>query len=82
MPGIAARINQEQDDLLATIQLVRDNERLTGHLFEALVDRLVDGIFLDLRGQHLRGELSDAELAHEMLSLTMQCRAVGLTPPV
>lgn len=80
--GIRSRISQEQDDLLATIQLVHDNERLSTHLFDALVDRLVAGLFLDLRHQHSAGRLTDSELASELMELTLQCQAAGLTPPL
>jgi hypothetical protein len=80
--ALESRIAQEQDDLLATIQLVSDNERLSLHLFDALVDRLVAGLFLEMRYRHLTGELSDNDLAEEMMELTTQCRVVGLEPPV
>ena len=80
--GISARIAQEQDDLLATIQLVHENERLLGHLFDSLCDRLLAGLFVQLRHDHVEGRLTDAGLAHELLELTAQCKAAGLAPPL
>lgn len=80
--GIGAKISQEQDDLLATIQLVHDNDILSRHLFDSLVDRLVAGLFADLRRQHLEGRITDSDLAHELLELTAQCSAAGLATPL
>ncbi len=66
------RVGQEQDDVLATLQLVRGDHVLEGRLFEQLVDLLVEGLFLDLRGRDGGAE--------ELAGLADLCRGVGLLP--
>jgi hypothetical protein len=76
---LATRVAQEQDDLLGTIQVVRDGE-LGARLFDQLVDLLVEGMFLDLRREYLDGRLSRADYVEELAQLAAQCRRAGLLP--
>jgi hypothetical protein len=73
-------VGQEEDDLLGTIQLVRDDEDLVRRLFDQLVDLLVEGMFLELRQQYLAGELTRADYVEELSDLAAQCRRAGLLP--
>ncbi len=77
---LGRQVEQELDDVLATLQLVHGDDLLEGRLFEQLVDLLVERLFLDLRRHH-REELveQDAHLAR-VAGLAAQCRAVGLLP--
>src|SRR5687767_2035059 len=77
---LASRILSEQDDVLATLQLVRDDGELTDRLFEQLVDLLIEGMFLDLRRQHLDGRLTRSEYVNELARLADSCRNAGLLP--
>lgn len=77
---LAGQVSQEQDDVLGTIQLVKGDTTLEDRLYDQLVDLLVEGLFLDLRRRHARGELdSDCYIA-ELGSLSAMCRDVGLLP--
>jgi len=75
---VASRVNADTDDVLATIPLVAGNERLTGHLFDQLVDLLLEGILVGLRGDLAEGRLTAQEFADELATLASQCRRVGL----
>ena len=77
---LRARVGQEEDDLLGTIQLVRDDDDLVHRLFDQLVDLLVEGMFLDLREQYLGGGLSRAAYVEQLSDLAAQCRRAGLLP--
>ena len=66
------------DDVLATLPLVRENERLTTHLYDQLVDLLLESMLVDLRADLAEGRLSPADYAAELASLAGQCRAAGL----
>jgi hypothetical protein len=73
-------VSDEQDDVLATLQLVSGDELLEARLFEQLVDLLVEGMFLDLRQTYLAdGVERDAYLA-ELGTLAELCRGAGLLP--
>lgn len=74
------RIESEQDDVLATLQLVRGDDVLESRLFEQLVDLLVEGMFVELRQQHLRGDLPREEYVDELTALADLCRGAGLLP--
>lgn len=74
------RVAVEQDDVLATLQLVRGDEALEARLFEQLVDLLVEGLFLDLRQRHLDGALTRDDYLHELALLADTCRGAGLLP--
>ena len=73
-------MGQEEDDLLGTIQLVRDDDELIHRLFDQLVDLLVEGMFLELRQQYLAGHLNRASYVEELSDLAAQCRRAGLLP--
>lgn len=74
------RVSEEQDDVLATLQLVRGDAQLEDRLFEQLVDLLVEGMFLDLRLAFLAGELERDPYLAELDLLGGRCRAAGLLP--
>ena len=75
---VASRVNADTDDVLATIPLVAGNEKLTGHLFDQLVDLLLEGVLVGLRGDLADGRLTAQEFADELAKLATQCRRVGL----
>jgi hypothetical protein len=75
---VAARVSADTDDVLATIPLVANNPRLTGHLFDQLVDLLLEGVLVGLRSDLAEGRISAQEFADELALLAAQCRSVGL----
>lgn len=75
---VAKRVAHDTDDVLATIPLVRGNHQLTDHLFSQLVDLLLEGILVDLRGELSDGQISAAEYASTLSELARQCRTAGL----
>jgi hypothetical protein len=75
---VAKRVANDTADVLATIPLVTGNSHLTDHLFEQLVDLLLEGMLVDLRGKLTGGTITSGEYASELASLAAQCRAVGL----
>jgi len=75
---VAKRVANDTADVLATIPLVSGNTHLTDHLFEQLVDLLLEGMLVDLRSQLVQGVITSGEYASELASLAAQCRAVGL----
>lgn len=77
---LANQVGQEQDDVLGTLQLVRGDGALEDRLYEQLVDLLVEGLFLDLRRQHLEGSLDREGYARELTELSAACRTSGLLP--
>ena len=77
---LANQVTQEQDDVLATLQLVQGNGGLEERLYDQLVDLLVEGLFLELRKQHLAGEVSNDEYIAELGGLSAMCRQAGLLP--
>ena len=74
------RIEAEQDDVLATLQLVRGDDVLESRLYEQLVDLLVEGMFVELRQQHLSGDLPREAYVDELSALADLCRGAGLLP--
>ena len=66
--------------MLATLQLVRGDDALEGHLFDQLVDLLVEGMFLELRRRYLADELDRETYLVEMNTLAALCRSAGLLP--
>jgi hypothetical protein len=74
------RVDAEQDDVLATIQLVQGDEQLETRLYEQLVDLLVEGMFLELRRRYLSGDLRREEYVDELAALADLCRGAGLLP--
>ena len=74
------RVASEQDDILCTLQLVQGDGALEDHLFEQLVNLLVEGMFLDLRRAYLAGDVDRDRYVEELSTLADQCRNVGLLP--
>lgn len=74
------RVSVEQDDVLATLQLVRGDDLLEARLFEQLVDLLVEGMFLDLRQEYLAGDLTREAYIAQLGTLAEMCRGAGLLP--
>ena len=74
------RVDAEQDDVLATIQLVQGDELLEARLYDQLVDLLVEGMFLELRRRYLDGELPREAYVDELAALADLCRGAGLLP--
>jgi hypothetical protein len=74
------RVADEQDDILGTIQLIDGDPELQDRLFEQLVDLLVEGMFLDLREEYLRGDLDRGAYVDALAHLADRCRQVGLLP--
>jgi hypothetical protein len=77
---LATRIRQEQDDLLATLQLVQDDPVLADRLWSQLVDLLVESAFVDLRREMLVGDRGRLEYLEELTDLADRCRTAGLLP--
>jgi hypothetical protein len=75
---VAKRVASETSDVLATIPLVSGNPHLTDHLFQQLVDLLLEGVLVDLRTQLSDGAITAGEYAGELAALASQCRVVGL----
>jgi len=74
------RVGQEQDDVLATLQLVQGDDRLEDRLFEQLVDLFVESLFLDLRQRYLVHDVTRDAYAEELVGLADLCRDAGLLP--
>jgi len=77
---LVQRVGAEQDDVLATLQLVQGDDALETRLYEQLVDLLIEGMFLDLRRQHLDGSLTRTDYVTELARLADNCRQAGLLP--
>jgi hypothetical protein len=74
------RVSVEQDDVLATLQLVRGDQVLEARLFEQLVDLFVEGMFLDLRQRYLDRDIEREAYITELGHLAEMCRGAGLLP--
>jgi hypothetical protein len=77
---LVERVSGEQDDLLATLQLVPYASSLSRRLFDQLVDVLVEAMFLGLREEFASGRLSRAGYVEELSLLADRCRVQGLLP--
>ena len=77
---LVARVAEEQDDILGTIQLVDTDAELHDRLFDQLTDLLVEGMFLDLREEYLSGDLDRESYVDALADLADRCRRVGLLP--
>jgi hypothetical protein len=77
---LVQRVDQEMDDVLGTLQLVRGDDLLETHLFDQLVDLLVEGLFLDLRQRYLEGSVEREEYVEDLARLADLCRDAGLLP--
>lgn len=75
---VAKRVANDIDDVLATIALVRENPRLVDHLFDQLVDLLLESSLVELRTRLADGELSAGQYADALAQLAIQCRSAGL----
>jgi hypothetical protein len=77
---LSNRVDQEQDDVLGTLQLVAGDDDLERRLFDQLVDLLVESMFLDLRQRYLAGSTEREDYVEELAALAEQCRRAGLLP--
>ncbi len=73
------QIRAEQEDLLATVALVPDST-LVDRVWGRLVDLLVEGLFLDLRAEHLDGTLDRVAYLAALDDLAIRCHRGGLLP--
>jgi hypothetical protein len=74
------QVAEEQDDVLASLQLVRGDAVLEERLYGRLVDLLVEGLFLALREDHRDGALERQAYLAELGRLADRCRTAGLLP--
>jgi hypothetical protein len=74
------RVDQEQDDVLGTLQLVKGDDGLETRLFDQLVDLLVEGMFLELREDYLAGRVERDHYVQSLADLADRCRQAGLLP--
>lgn len=77
---LIAKVAAEQDDVLCTLLLCRDDATLSERLWSQLVDLLVEGMFLDLRRGYLEGELDREDYVAELTTVAERCREHGLLP--
>jgi hypothetical protein len=77
---LIARVAAEQDDVLCTLGLVSEEPELADHLWDQLVDLLVESLFLDLRRDFLDGLLDRDAYVAGLTDLADLCRSVGLLP--
>ena len=80
-PTIVNDVDQELDDALATLWLVRENDQLSARMYEQIVDLLLERILLELRSELVAGHLTASTFANELARLAEQCRDVGLLTP-
>ena len=71
---------EEQDDVLASIQLVRGDESLEDRLFDQLIDLLIEGMFVELRQRYLSAMLTMDEYVVELDELVERLSLAGLLP--
>jgi hypothetical protein len=77
---LAKRVDEDTDDVLATLPLVSASTAMVDRLYLQLVDLLLEGIVIDLRARLADGLIDSATFAEELAELARQCRAVGLVP--
>lgn len=77
---LAHEVGEEQDDVLASILLVRGDRSLEDRLFEQLVDLLIEGMFVELRQAYLLTELSRDEYVTQLGALVEALSGTGLLP--
>lgn len=77
---LVARVAEELDDILGTLQIVEGDAELTDRMFEQLTDLLVESMFLDLRETYLKGEVEREDYVDALAGLADRCRQAGLLP--
>lgn len=77
---LAREVGEEQDDVLASILLVRGDRSLEDRLFEQLVDLLIEGMFVELRQAYLAAELSRDAYVAELGALVDLLSSGSLLP--
>lgn len=77
---LAKRVDEDTDDVLATLPLVAASTATVDRLYMQLVELLLEGIVIDLRAQHAGGSIDSVNFAEELAELAAQCRVVGLVP--
>lgn len=77
---LASQIRRDQDDVLASIQVLGPDVDGFDRLFDRLVDLLIEGLFVDLRRRFALGELDRETFTEEVTALARDCRAAGLLP--
>ena len=77
---LIAKVAAEQDDVLCTLLLCRDEPELSERLWSQLVDLLVEGMFLELRRSYLAGEVERETYVAQLTSIAERCREQGLLP--
>ena len=73
------RLKQRMSTAWERMSLQGDDE-LSDRLWAQLVDLLVEGMLLDLRGEVLEGRCDRTTYAHQLIDLTDRCRRAGLLP--
>lgn len=73
-----ALVEDEIEEVLATIELVADEPELQDRLFSQLVDVLVRAAFTEVRGRYASGALTRSAYVTELSELARQCRRAGL----
>ena len=77
---LAYEVWGDQDDVLASLALVRGDRALEERLFGQLVDLLVEGMFAEL-GQRFRdGVVERDDYIVELRALVQMCRSADLLP--
>ncbi len=78
---LADQLDREVDDVLAALQLVAGEPALLDHLFEDLVDLLVEALFVDARARLHNDQLDNDQYLDEVGSLVARCARAGLLRP-
>ncbi|MEX2292827.1 MAG: hypothetical protein WD691_03485 [Acidimicrobiales bacterium] len=77
---LVREVRRDQDDILASLALVRGDRSLEDRLFDQLVDLLVEGMFIELRQSFHHGLLDRDAYVVELRALVEMCRSVELLP--
>ncbi|MBI2709036.1 MAG: hypothetical protein HYX34_05005 [Actinobacteria bacterium] len=75
------RLDEELDDLLGLLPMLRVTPRLADRVFDQLVDVLLERLLLDLRARRRCGEIDSRRYLDELEELVGACRHVELLPP-
>ena len=76
----AQRLDNEVDDLLWSIWLVHTNDAAVDGLFARLTEVFVEQLFLELRQQWVRGQLTRQQYDDATFELAGECLTVGFLP--